>query len=62
MSAHVTDGYPQHPAWPESFIGPDLVTELDVLDGDVVTKTQARQGLALELTNENQVFRSLDMY
>ena len=62
MSAHVTDGYPQHPAWPESLIGPDLVAELDILDGDVVTKTQPCQGLSLELTNENQVFRSLDMY
>ena len=62
MSTHVTDGYSQHPAWPESLIGPDLVAELDVLDGDVVTKTQPRQGLALQLTIENQVFKSRDMY
>ena len=62
MSAHVTDGYPQHPAWPETLIGPDLVTELDVLDGDVVTKTQPRQGLTLQLTNEKQLFRSRDQY
>ena len=31
MFAHVTDWYPQHPARPETLIGPDLVTELDIL-------------------------------
>ena len=47
LLAHITDWYPQHPARPESLVCPDLVTELDVLDGDVVTETQPSQRLAL---------------
>ena len=46
-AAHLTDGDPQHPAWPQTLISPDLVAELDVLDGDVVLETQPGQGLAL---------------
>ena len=46
-AAHITDWDPQHPAWPQPLISPDLVTELDVLDGDVVLKTQPGQCLAL---------------